>query len=116
MPADLVTVYTFFRNADAYAAFLQRVTAAVVEAALDVRAESEPSPMTEAFRSRQRWAVSALQRPVETGRVMLPSLAVIANNAGLLSDEGEIDATDAQIRSSVAGLVDEMSDYVPEAA
>lgn len=58
--ADLSTVRTFFDNADAHSAFLHRVEAAVVETALDVRGEAAPSPMTEVYRSRQRWAVSAL--------------------------------------------------------
>lgn len=114
--ADLSTVYTFFQNADAHSAFLHRVEAAVVETALDVRNVAEPSPMTAVYRSRQRWAVSALANPVQAAKVMLPGLAVTANDAGLISEAGEIDGTDAQIRSTVAGLVDEYSDYVPEVA
>ena len=116
MMADLSTVFGFFENADAYSAFMQRVAAAVVETALEVRIEQEPSPMTEVFCSRQRWAVAALARPMVAAKAMLPALAVMANEAGLLSEGGVIDATDGQIRSSVSGLVPEMSDYVPEAA
>ena len=114
--ADLSTVYTFYTNRDAHAAFLHRVQAAVVKAALDVRNEQEPDPMTEAFRARQRWAIEALASPTYKASAMLPGLAVKANDAGLISEAGEISATDAQIRTTVAALVDEYSDYVPAAA
>ena len=114
--ADLITVWGFFDNSDAYSEFLHKVAAAVAETALDVRGEAEPDPMTESFRSRQRWAVAALGDPMGKSQDMLPALAVKANDASLLSEEGEISATDAQIRTTVAGLVDELSDYVPEAA
>lgn len=114
--ADLITVYTFFQNADSHAEFLHRVEAAVVEAALDVRVETEPSPMTETFRARQRWAVRALSGPTMEAKRMLPGLAIKANDAELISEVGVLSATDTQIRSTVAGLVDDYSDYVPESA
>jgi hypothetical protein len=114
--ATLSTVYTFFVNKDAHAAFLHRVEAAIVKAALDVRNEEEPEPMTESFRSRQRWAVLALAGPTLAARAMLPALAILANNAELISEAGEITATDSQIESTVASLVDECSDYIPESA
>ena len=113
--ANLATIRTFFENADAYSAFLHRVEAAIVETALAVRAEEEPDPMTALFVARQNWALYALNHPQATARTLLPGLAVKANDAGLLSDAGVIDATDAQIRSTVSGLVNVYCNYVPEA-
>jgi hypothetical protein len=114
--ADLITIRNFFDNADAHSAFLHRVAAAIIESALAIRGEEEPDPMTQLFVDRQLWAVSALQAPVSTARLMLPALAVKANDAGLLSDAGEISATDAQIRSAAAGLVNACCSYVPSLA
>lgn len=117
--ADLSTVYTFSQNADAHADFLHRVEAAIVDVALDVRAEPEPDPMTETHRSRQRWAVSALANPVQAAKTMLPGLAIIANLLNLISSAGVIDATDQQITTALTSaeydLVDKYSDYVPAA-
>ena len=114
--ADLQTVRTFFDNPDAYSAFLHRVEAALVEEALNVRAEEEPSPMNELFRARQLLAINALNQPARWARVFLPALAVKANDAGLLSEQGNITATDAQIRATVAGLFSPYCDYVPASA
>lgn len=112
--ADLATVRAFFDNADAYSAFLHRVEAAVVETALAIRAEEEPDPMTELFRARQRLAISALALPPSYARTFLPALAVKANGAGLMDEQGNITASDAQIRASVADLFAPYSNYVPE--
>jgi hypothetical protein len=112
--ADLATVRTFFDNADAYSSFLHRVEAAVVEAALDIRAEEEPDPMTGLFQARQQLALQVLTAPSTNAKRFLPALAIKANAAGLMSESGEISATDEQIRSVVADLFAPYSNYVPE--
>jgi hypothetical protein len=114
MPASLSTVYTFFQNADAYASFLHRVEAAVVAVALNIRGEQEPSPVTPLFRARQLWALDALARPTLVARGLLPALATLANDAGLLSTQGVINATDEQILNTLPGLVVKVCNYVPE--
>lgn len=111
--ADLITIRAFFDNADAYSPFLHRVEAAVVETALAVRTETPPNPVTQLFADRQTWAQAALRFPQSTAKTLLPALAVKANDTGLLSDTGQITATDAQIRATVAALVTAYSDYVP---
>jgi hypothetical protein len=114
--ADLQTLWTFATNADANAAFLHRIAAAVVEWAVAERESSAPSPVTDLWRARQDWAVWALKWPIEAARQLLPSLAVKANDAGLISDAGAITATDAQIRSVVTdALIDLYAGYVPPA-
>jgi hypothetical protein len=118
--ADLANVWNFYDNADAYAAFLHRVEAAVVEKAVALREEDEPSPVTEAWIARQQWAVSVLSGPSHAAyqaKAMLPALAIKANDAGLLSDTGVITATDNQIRATIDdAFVDLHAGYVPEAA
>ena len=112
--ADLLNVWTFFDNADQYAEFLHRVSAALVETALDVRDEEAPDPVTGGYAARQAWAVAALGGPdgAQAAAVgMLPALAVKANDGGLLDDEGNLTATDQQIRTTVAALVDALAGY-----
>jgi hypothetical protein len=120
MPASLEKVWLFFDNADAYNPFLHRVEAAIVEKALALRAETAPEPVTGAWAARQTWASRALSSPGQLQGVataMLPALAVTANAAGLLSEEGTIDATDAQIRSTITdAFVDAHAGYTPEPA
>lgn len=117
--ADLATVHLFFSNADAYSAFLARVEAAIVEKALTLRAETAPDPVTAAWAARQSWAVTVLSSTpalVNQAKRMLPALAVTANDAGLIDEDGFIDATDAQIRATVTdAFVDWHAGYVPAA-
>ena len=113
--ADLSTVYTFYNNKDAHAAFLQRLQAALVQKALEVRAEIEPDPMTPQFIARQGWARDVLYHPSFWGERMLPALAVKANDLGRIDDNGEIDASDAEIRGALANLIGPYSEYLPEA-
>ena len=116
--ADLSTVHLFFNNADAYAMFLARVEAAIVEKAIAVRGEAEPAPVTGAWAARQAWAVSVFASTDSLqarARAMLPALAVKANDAGLIDDDGFVDATDTQIRVSIDDdFVDWHAGYVPE--
>ena len=116
--ADLSTVHLFFNNADAYSAFLARVETAIVEKAVELRGEAEPSPVTGAWAARQAWAVSVFANTASLqarARAMLPAMAVKANDADLIDDNGEIDATDAQIRATITdAFVDLHSGYVPE--
>jgi len=114
MPADLLTARTFFSNADAYSQFLHRVETALCEAALAIRAEAEPDPVTALHIARQNYAIQVLTSPTDAARRMLPGLVIAANDAGLLSEAGAIDATDAQIRTKVADLITAYSAYVPE--
>ena len=117
--ADLANVWNFYDNADAYAAFLHRVEAAIVAKAIALREEAAPSPVTEAWRARQSWACDVLSGPstaAAKARAMLPALAVKANSAGLISDQGEIDATDAQITATIDDdFVDLHAAFIPEA-
>jgi hypothetical protein len=117
--ADLANVWNFYDNPDAYAAFLHRVEAAVVEKAVALREEAEPSPVTHDWRARQEWATSVLGGPhhvAAAAKAMLPALAVKANAAGLLSDTGVITATDNQIRATLDDdFVDLHAGYVPAA-
>ena len=121
MPADLLTARTFFSNAacpgalsgDAYSEFLHRVETALCETALDIRAEAEPDPVTAIHVARQQYAIQVLSSPTDAARRMLPGLVIAANEAGLLSEAGVIDATDAQIRAKVVDLVNAYSGYVP---
>lgn len=117
--ADLSTVHLFFDNADAYSAFLARVETAIVEKAIDVRGEVAPDPVTGKWAARQAWAVSVFANTASLqaqARRMLPALAVKANDSELIDENGEIDVTDAQIRSTIdSDLVDMHAGYVPEA-
>ena len=104
MPANLENIWLFFDNADAYNPFLHRVEAALVEKALALRGETAPDPVTGAWAARQTWASIVLSSPGALrakARAMLPALAVRANDAGLLSDQGTITATDTQIRATI---------------
>ena len=117
MPADLLYLTNFFENADAHAAFLHRVTAAIVEKAAALRAEDPPNPVTEAWQARQRWALSALSGipgATAAARAMLPGLAVKANDSGYLTPAGVIDVTDSQIRAVLSdAFVDLYAGHVP---
>jgi hypothetical protein len=118
--ADLSHVQTFWQNADAHAAFLHRVTAALVKKALDVRVEDTPDPVTGAWVARQQWAAGVLSGPtgaLNKARQMLPALAVKANDAGLLGEDGSITATDQQITGILDDdWVDLFAGYIPEAS
>ena len=116
--ADLEKVYLFFDSGDHYHEFLHRVGVALVEKALDVRADPEPNPVTGVWVARQHWAGRVLGGSFSVmgeAKKMLPALAVIANDAGLIDDDGFIDATDTQIRGTITDdLVDKHAAYVPE--
>lgn len=118
MAASLANVQTFWDNADAHSAFLARVAAAIVEAAIQIRQGSLPSPITEDWRYRQYWANAVLRGApgaLDKAREMLPALAVKANDAGLLDESGNLDATDAQIRNILSSSwIDIFTGYVPE--
>ena len=120
MPADLMNLTIFFENADAHGAFLHRVTAAVVEKATALRAETPPNPVTELWRARQSWALNALtgiSGALAAARAMLPGLAVKANEAGFLTAGGVIDVTDTQIRAVIDDdFVDVYAGHIPDAA
>lgn len=113
--ADLANVWTFYENHDAHSDFLHRVAAATIETALTIREETPPEPVTGLWAARQAWAACSLGDPLGAASNMLPGLAVKANDAGLLSEDGEITATDSQIRSTVAGIIDTYSGYFPPA-
>ena len=116
--ADLSTVHLFFDNADAYSAFLARVEVAIVEKAVELRGEDAPEPVTGEWAARQAWAVSVFANTASLqaqARRMLPALAVKANDAGLIDEDGEIDATDEQIRGTITdAFVDLHVGYVQE--
>ncbi len=116
--ADLANVWNFYDNPDAYAAFLHRVEAAIVEKAMDLRDEAAPNPVTAQWAARQDWAVSVLSGAAHAAaeaKAMLPGLAVKANNAGLLSEDGVLTATDAQIIATIDDdFIDLHAGYVPE--
>ena len=116
--ASLAHVQTFWDNADAHTAFLARVAAAIVETATSLRQEAAPNPVTADWQARQQWAVYTLHGApgaLSRARLMLPALAVTANDAGLLSEDGEITATDNQIRGILTDTwIDMFTEYVPE--
>ena len=115
MAVNLANVFTFFTNRDQHAAFRERVAAAIQEWAIDARAEAAPSPVTGEWAARQRWADWALKNPMQATDQMLPGLVVVANNAGLISADGILTATDQQIRATVGdSFVDRYAGYVPE--
>lgn len=120
MAQSLETVKRFFENADAYAGFLARVEAAIVAKAMALREAAAPSPVTAAWVARQNWAVSVLSGAASVerqARAMLPALAVKANNAGLLVEDGTITATDQQIVVTIDDdFIDVHAGYVPEAS
>lgn len=112
--ADLATVHLFSSSADAHADFLARVRVALFEEAVSTRETIPASPTAEEV-ALQEFAIRIFNDPVEEAKRMLPALAVKANNAGLIANDGTISATDAQVRSTVAGLMTEFSRYVPDA-
>ena len=100
MAQPLSVVRKFFDNKDAYAGFLARVEAAIVDKARDLRAEAAPSPVTAKWVARQEWADDVLGGPFRVevrATEMLPALASLANELGFLNSEGEISVTDEQI-------------------
>lgn len=116
--ADLATVKVFFENADAHNAFKARAAAALAEWAIAERGETAPSPVTDIWVARQEYARSVLgggaAGVMRVAESMLPALAVKANDAGLLAEDGEISATDTQIRGTVDdAFVDLFADNVP---
>lgn len=119
MPESYATVATFFENPDAYAAFLKRVTARLVEWAVDER-ENVPAQPSAAEVARQTFAVRVLAGPitaVSQAMRLLPALAVKANAAGLIDADGTITTTDAQILATVTdAFIDLHAGYIPEAA
>lgn len=119
MPETYATVATFFENPDAYAAFLKRVTARLVEWAIDER-ENIPASPSGADAARQAFAIQVLTGPTGAtiqAKRLLPALAVRANAAGLVDSDGAITATDAQILATVNdAFIDLHAGYVPEVA
>ena len=117
MTQPLATVKLFFSNADAYSDFLARVEAAIVAKALELRAEEAPGTITGEWTARQTWAVAVLSGPAQTAqeaRDLLPSLAVKANDAGLIQEDGTIEATDAQIIATIDdAFIDLHAGYIP---
>jgi hypothetical protein len=116
MPQPYATVQLFFSNADAHAAFLSRVTARLVEWAIAAREAAPPDPVTEAYAARMNFANAILAGQagaVAKGRAILPALAVKANAADLIDEDGYITATDAQILATVDdAFIDLHSGYI----
>ncbi len=112
-------VTRFFQNDASHEQFLRRVSARLVEWAVDER-ENIPASPTGAEVARQEFAVQVLtgaEGAVAQARKMLPALAIKANDAGLIDQGGSIEATDAQIRATVDDeLVELHAGYVPDAA
>ncbi len=119
MAESYATVATFFENADAYASFLKRVTARLVEWAVTER-ENLPASPSPAEAARQTFAIQVLTGAAGAtaqARRLLPALAVKANAAGLIDEIGTITATDAQILATLDdAFIDLHAGYVPEAA
>jgi len=117
MSQSYATVATFFENADAYAAFLKRVTARLVEWAIDER-ENVPASPSGAEAARQALAVRVLtgSRGATAEAIrLLPALAIKANAAELIDATGEVNATDAQILTTIDdAFIDLHAGYVPE--
>jgi len=117
--ADLLTIATFFQNADACSAFRYRVAAALVAYAKDER-ENCPASPTAAEVARQEYCALILNGragALAAADQMLPTLAVVANGAGLIDENGSISATDQQITGIVTdALVDVFAGYVPAAS
>lgn len=117
--ADLITVATFFENRDAHADFRIRFAAGLVSYARQKR-NSMPSSPTDVERARQNLCVQILSNRQSLFNVvdrMLPTIAVIANNAGFLDDQGVIAVTDQQITDFIDdNTLDLFSGYVPEVA
>ena len=112
--ADLIIVKRFIESGDLNSEFIKRVEVAGYEEAITIR-EANPDPPTTIDvkeQSRQQWALGVFANPLAEAKRMLPALAVAANNAGLIDSEGVVTATDAQIRNTVGGLVEEYIDYV----
>ena len=112
--ADLHTVRVFISNGDAHARFLEDTSVAVFEEALALR-ENPTTPATAESEAAQRWALRVFDGPMREARRMLPALAIKANDAGLIDDNGVITYTDAQMRSVVGSLVGVFAGYVEEA-
>ena len=68
MPADLLNLWQFFDNHDAFAEFQHRIEAVLAEKALALREEAPPAPITERWQARQRWALDILARGVSSLR------------------------------------------------
>jgi hypothetical protein len=118
MTQSLATVRLFLDNADAYAAFLARLEAVIVDKAIDLLSETSPSPVTPEWAARQNWAVGVLLGPpaiAARAKAMLPTLVVKANDAGLIDGEGNINVTDTQIRDTIDDeFIDLYAGYVWE--
>jgi len=119
MAETYATVATFFENPDAYEGFLKRVTARLVEWAVDER-ENRPAAPPAADAARQTFAIQVLTGPTGAtaqAKRLLPALAVKANAAGLIDDTSTSTATDAQILATVNNaFIDLHAGYAPEAA
>lgn len=112
--AELLNLWKFVSSADYHASFVQRVAAAVQEYAVDLRANIPAAPTAQEA-ARHNWAVWALKYPLAAAVQLLPGLAVMANNAGFLNDEGEITVSDTQIRGVVDDdLIDRYAGFIPE--
>ena len=120
MPKPLEQVYQVFEDPDAYAAFLRRVSVAVLKKAAALRDETPPDPVTAPWAARQQWALQVLAghaNPRLQATRMLPGLVVIANDAGYLDDGDLSDVTDNQIIIALDdAFVDRYAGYVPEAS
>jgi len=99
MAVPLESLYLIGESRDQHGELLRRVAAAIVEESLSIIENGAETA------SRKTWAYRAVQAPLDTAETMLYPLLVKANESNLL-DELPVAATDAQVRSTVAGLVD----------
>lgn len=99
MAVDLATLYEIAEDRDQHADLTQRMASAISEHALDIIENAQETI------PRKTWAYLALQNPENTAQTMLFPALIKANSANLL-DNLPISVTDAQIRSTVGGLID----------
>ena len=111
--ADLKKTWLFSRKSEKHADFQARVETALVEVALNIR-QNPANPMTNEGRTLQSWAVRVLPDPEREAVRMMPTLSVMANDAGLIDNNGNITATDTQIRNTVLALAPVFSGYIAE--
>lgn len=111
--ADLQLVQEFATISDLHAQFVSKVTSALTEVALEVR-QNPANPMDAENSALQRWAVRVLPDPRAEALRMLPTLAVMANNAGRINEDGSVDASDELIKTTVTALAPIFSGYIAE--